>query len=96
VEPVPLTADDFLRDRGKNQTPPRDHKLCDTVDWLKELLRDGQRHPAAEIQQSAKSRGISYGTLRRAFDELGCESLPPTKGEACRFYWRLRPPTEPA
>jgi putative DNA primase/helicase len=94
-EPVPMSADDFLRDSARS-TPARDHVLLDAVAWLKEILRDGRSMPAAEVQRFAKARGISYGTLRRAFSELGCESVPPAKGEARQFFWRLRPPTDPA
>jgi AAA domain len=93
-EPVPLSADEFLRET-LNSPPPRDHKLCAAVDWLRQLLRD-DKVLAAEIQQAAKARGISYGTLRRAFDELGCESVSPLPGEARQFFWRLRPATDPA
>jgi hypothetical protein len=85
-EPVPMSADEFLRGVSR-QSPPRDHKLCAAVDWLKELLRDGQRHPAGDIQQAAKARGISYGTLRRAFDELDVESLPRDSDQP--FRWQL-------
>jgi hypothetical protein len=93
-EPVLMSADEFLCETA-DQSPVRDHKLCKAVDWLKVFLREGPQ-PAAEVQRLARSRGISYGTLRRAFGELGCESVPPTKGEARQFFWRLRPPTDPA
>jgi hypothetical protein len=93
-EPVPISADEFLREAAQ-QSAPRDHKLCDAVDWLRQLLRDDMVL-AAEVQQAAKARGISYGTLRRAFNELDCESVPPGPGEARQFYWRLRPATDPA
>ena len=91
-EPVPVTADDFLRDVPQ-QGPPRDHVLCDAVDWLRELLRDGRSVPAAEVHQLAKTRGISYGTLRRAFNELGCQSLRQPRDAEHPFLWRLSGPT---
>jgi putative DNA primase/helicase len=88
-EPVPMSADDFLSDAAKQQTPPRDHRLCKAVDWLQEVLRDASQ-PAGEIQRRAKTCGISYGTLRRAFDELGVESLPKDAEHPCR--WQLKRP----
>ena len=62
----------------------REHEMLSTAACLtaaKEALqRDGQSVSAAEVHQLAKARGISYGTLRRAFGELGVESLPQPQG----------------
>jgi hypothetical protein len=91
-EPVPVSADDFLRDVPQ-QTPPRDHLLCETVNWLEELLRDGPQ-PAGEVQDVAKARGISYGTLRRAFCELNVQSKKVVRDGKSFQMWQLGP--EPA
>jgi hypothetical protein len=95
-ETVPMSADEFLRETS-HQTPPRDHVLRNAVDWLRELLRDGRSVPAAEVHQLAKTRGISYGTLRRAFKELGCQSLRQPRDAEHPFLWRLgKPPATDA
>jgi AraC-like DNA-binding protein len=81
------SADDSLCDKA-HQPPPRDHKLCDAVDCLEELLHHGPL-PAAEVQAAAEARGISYGTLRRAFRELGGQSLRQPRGATHQFLWQL-------
>lgn len=91
-EPVLASADDSLRDNATHRSPPRDHILGKAVDWLKELLRDGRSVPAAEVHQLAKARGISYGTLRRAFCELGVESLRQPPDSEHPFLWQLNRP----
>ena len=89
-EPVLASADDILRDQA-HQPPPRDHKLCDAIDWLEKLLRTGPA-PAGEVQRAAAARGISYGTLRRAFSELRVQSLRQPPGAEHPFLWQLSGP----
>ncbi len=88
-EPVPASADDLLGDVPQH-TPPRDHVLCEAVKWLAELLRNGPQ-PAGEVQAVAKARGISYGTLRRAFCELNVQSTKVDREGKNFQLWQLGP-----
>jgi putative DNA primase/helicase len=88
AEPVTASADDTLEELAA--TPPRHHKLCDAMAWLEQYLADGPA-PAGEIQEVAKTRGTSYGTLRRAYCALGIESKKVIRDGTSIQMWQLGP-----
>jgi len=58
------------------------------ADWLRELLATVPL-PANEVRLAAEERGFSFGTLRRAFDDLAGEKVK-TKGERHgQWLWQL-------
>jgi hypothetical protein len=44
-----------------------------TIDWLRRDLAQRQS-PVQQIRQAAEAPGIAWGTLRRAFRDLGAEA----------------------
>jgi hypothetical protein len=91
-EPVLASADDLLCEQT-HRPPPRDHKLCDAIDWLEQQLLSGPA-PAAEVQAAARARSISYGTLRRAFSALNVQSLRQPRDAQHPFLWQLGGPAQ--
>ncbi|HUY18679.1 MAG TPA: DnaB-like helicase N-terminal domain-containing protein [Candidatus Binataceae bacterium] len=67
---VALSAADLLAEEPKPRGPKPD-KLETAKALIQGLLSDGREHPAADLDRTAKSAGISHGHLMNARSELG-------------------------
>jgi hypothetical protein len=85
-KPVPLDADGLLQEVGRAKAGKCSRE--DAIAWLRDELADG-RKPASGVRIDAKKEGISYSTLRRAFDELGGKSTQLVEGVPSMWMWEL-------
>ena len=58
------------------------------VEWLRRELAQGQS-PVREVRQAAEAHGITWGTLRRAFRELGAQAVFKREDGRIRWDWKL-------
>lgn len=56
----------------------------DAKDWLADFLKDG-RQTAMDVEKFGKHAGHAIGTLQRAKDDIGAQSIQ----EDRRWYWQL-------
>jgi hypothetical protein len=85
-EPVPATTEAAV---GISRAPGRpDDERQHAMDWLQERLKSKGR-PARDIKEEADAFGISYGTLRRAFRNLGGEAVRQHKFPFAPWIWKL-------
>ncbi len=94
AEPVPASADDTLQAMAY-QPPPRDQRLQQVMDWLRETLAAAPLPPDV-VREFAKARGIAYTTLRRAFREMGGLSFWQKEGGKSVRLWKLGPESDTA
>jgi putative DNA primase/helicase len=58
------------------------------VQWLRSHLSQGQS-PVRKVREAAEAHGITWGTLRRAFRELGAEAVFKRVDGRIRWDWKL-------
>jgi hypothetical protein len=58
------------------------------IEWLRRELAKGQS-PVRKIREAAEAHGITWGTLRRAFRELGAQAVFKREGGHIRWDWKL-------
>jgi putative DNA primase/helicase len=58
------------------------------VDWLRRELAQGEL-PVLKIRKAAEAHGITWGTLRRAFRELGAKAVFKREGPHMCWDWKL-------
>ncbi len=56
--------------------------------WIKERLSVSDRR-ASDIREEAEVQGISYGTLRRAFRDIGGKAVHKGRVPVFHWYWSL-------
>jgi len=88
-DPVLMHADDFIASTSssssRGQTAPQ---RTAAMEWLSELLRNGAVE-SDTVKTQAGQAGLSWGTVRRAKDDLG---IVPFKREfSGRWMWQLPP-----
>jgi putative DNA primase/helicase len=88
---VEATADTALATTRDGGRPDNERKYA--VQWLRTRLSDGPA-PVRDIRADADAHGIGYGTLRRAFRELGAEAIK--HGPVPRGQWKWTLPNEGA
>jgi hypothetical protein len=71
TEPIRMSADQAL-DQLKRRPGPKPNKRQVAETWLANQLADGPMR-ADRILNAAETEGLNYKTVRRAFDELGCQ-----------------------
>lgn len=86
---VSVDADEAL-EATAYQPPPRNQLLRQVIAWLEDLLADDALPPNV-VRESAATRGIAYTTLRRAFREMGGQSIREQQGRKSVRLWRLAP-----
>jgi AAA domain len=59
----------------------------EAIEFLKELLGDGERRESEEIRKAAEARGLAWRTVQRAKPTLGVEHE--SEGFPAVTYWRL-------
>jgi hypothetical protein len=85
-DPVEATADKALASTRPGGRPDNERKYA--VQWLRTRLSDGAA-PVRDIRTDADAHGIGYGTLRRAFRELGAEAVKQGAVKYGPWTWRL-------
>jgi hypothetical protein len=88
---VEATADTALGTTRHGGRPDNERKYA--VQWLRTRLSDGPA-PVRDIRTDADAHGIGYGTLRRAFRELGAKAIK--HGPVPRGQWKWTLPNEGA
>jgi hypothetical protein len=88
AEPVSADADEALAATAY-EPPPRNQRRRQVIAWLEELLADGSL-PLAVVRESAAAHGIADTTLRRAFREMGGQSIRQQGRKSVRL-WQLAP-----
>ncbi len=83
---VNFTADTIVA-VGRSVGRPDDERQY-AMDWLNQRLEKSAR-PARDIRDEADAQGISYGTLRRAFRQLGGEAVRQGTFPYMSWYWKL-------
>jgi hypothetical protein len=58
------------------------------IDWLRRHLTKGQS-PMQQIRKAADAHGIAWGTLRRAFRDLGAQAVFKRQDRHIRWDWKL-------
>jgi RecA-family ATPase len=91
AEPIEVTASMMLPSARPGGRPDEERRYA--MEWLRARLSDGAA-PMCDVQQEANAHGICYGTLRRAFRQLGGE--PVKKGEVKHGQWLWRLPSQDA
>jgi putative DNA primase/helicase len=81
----PRDARQLLAEGG--QTYEQQSALGDACGFLREFLAEGPQ-PAETVKAEAKTREISYSTLRRAYDDIGAK--PKKDSFSGPWLWRLR------
>ena len=72
-----------------NRQPGRpDNERRYAADWLRHHLSRRQS-PVRKIREAAEAHGITWGTLRRAFRELGAEAVYEREDGRIRWDWKL-------
>jgi putative DNA primase/helicase len=85
-DPVHFTADTLLASARPPGRP--DDERQHAVQWLEERLAQRPR-PMREIKDEAGARGIAYGTLRRAFRQLGGQAVRESPFPSAPWLWKL-------
>tara|TARA_Y100000588_G_scaffold96452_1_gene104481 strand:+ start:2318 stop:3985 length:1668 start_codon:yes stop_codon:yes gene_type:complete len=87
-EPVSLTAQDILLASQNIETTSQ---LEESVEFLVEILKDGNSVPATEIFKEAEEIGIANATLRRAKTKLKIKSrrVNVAQDGKSRWVWEL-------
>jgi hypothetical protein len=85
-EPVRLDADELVAVQKTVQVEKKNR--ADAVEWLQGYLLDGPRR-ASDVRDDAEQAGISYGTLRRAFAELGGKATALSDSVPRFWMWEL-------
>jgi putative DNA primase/helicase len=77
-----IEADDALAQQAARRTAP---KMMYAIEFLNELLQDG---PVSldDITKAAELEGITWATVRRAYDELNIESIKEKKFQG-KWIW---------
>jgi hypothetical protein len=90
-DPIEATADIAFASARTNGRPDEERRYA--VEWLRARLSDG---PALmlDVRDDAAAHGICYGTLRRAFRELGGKAVK--HGNVPRGVWKWKLPGEDA
>ncbi len=68
----PHTKDTLLT--VPQSTQPRPTKVAEAMAWLEEMLADGPV-PTPDIEDAAKAERMSWATVRRAREKLGCVKI---------------------
>jgi hypothetical protein len=89
AEPVSASANDTLQATAY-EPPPRDQLRRQVIAWLEETLAAGPLL-ADTVRKSAEVDGIAYTTLRRAFREMGGQSMLQKNGRKTVRLWQLAP-----
>jgi hypothetical protein len=85
-EPVNISAESMV---GAAKSPGRpDDERQYAVTWLRSQLAEGPRL-ARELKHEADANGISYGTLRRAFRQLGGEAFRRGNFPSSPWHWQF-------
>ena len=69
-EPVNLTADEAMQ---PDRPGPEPEERREAADWLTMVLADGAV-PVKELKAQARDAGFSWGTIRRAKDDVGVKA----------------------
>jgi len=85
-EPVGAAADMVVSYSRRNGRP--DDERQQAISWLANYLNDGPR-PAREVRKAADANAIGYGTLRRAFRDLGVQALRESLHPKSAWLWQL-------
>jgi putative DNA primase/helicase len=85
-EPVNITAETIVG-AAKSSGRPDDERQY-AITWLQNQLAEGSRL-ARELKHEADANGISYGTLRRAFRQLGGEAFRRGNFPSSPWHWQL-------
>lgn len=87
-QPISLTGDQYVTQARVKQKNPlvreEVYEIQRVEKWLKEELTPG-RASSLWVRQRAAGYDIAYGTLRRAFKNLGCW----TSKEGKQWFWHL-------
>jgi putative DNA primase/helicase len=83
---VRLDADELVAVQKTVQVEKKNR--ADAVEWLQGYLLDGPRR-ASDVRDDAEQAGISYGTLRRAFAELGGKATALSDSVPRFWMWEL-------
>jgi hypothetical protein len=85
-DPVNITLENLLASARSPGRP--DDERQHAIHWLRERLTQRPR-PTREIRQEADAHGIGYGTLRRAFRDLGAEAVKQAPFGYGTWIWKL-------
>lgn len=89
AEPVTVTADEAL---APERPGPEPNDRREAADWLRMLLADGPVL-VKELRQQARDAGLSWGTVRRAKEEVGVQARK--QAFAKGWVWQLPEGAQP-
>ncbi len=89
-EAVSVAADTALCRPARPMGRPDSERTAAT-NWLERFLAAGPER-AADVREAAEGHGFTYGTLRKAFRDLGGESTREEDGGVQRWLWELPTP----
>jgi putative DNA primase/helicase len=69
ADAIETSADSAIQRSPRPKGRPNDERL-EAAEWLTNFLADGPQ-PASEVREAAEAHGFAYGTLRKAFRDLG-------------------------
>ena len=80
-----LTADELLASFSEKTGRP-DTKTQEAMEFIRDMLSDGEEHEASECEARLREAGISMSTAKKAKRLLGVESSKP------HYYWTWKLP----
>jgi hypothetical protein len=85
-ETVEARADQIIAPNRQMGRPDGERQFA--KEWLRRELEQGQT-PVRKVREAAEAHGITWGTLRRAFRELGAEAVFKRHDGRIRWDWKL-------
>jgi energy-coupling factor transporter ATP-binding protein EcfA2 len=91
TEQVGMTADRALAPpQRKREEKDKGHALREACEWLETRLGDSSEHESDVVRAEAKEAGISFGTFRRAKEDIGVISRK-DRGLGGKWFLTLPP-----